>query len=269
MRSVETEAATIDDAIARALELLHIERDRVDIEILENSSRGLLGFGGKPARIRATVRSPLASGESSTSPSTSPVSRETSPADGTSAALGMPAATDGTFAPTAGSSAAIEGTSVASAVDHARRALEVVLDALDIAPPSGAVAVEDGSWRFAIDGDGAGIVIGRHGQTLDAIEYLLSRIASHDAGSPVRITLDVEGYRERRQESLEQTARRAADKVRTSGRPLTLSPMSPRDRRIVHIALSEERGVTTRSQGEGAFRRVVIVPMRASTRPSA
>ncbi len=111
-----------------------------------------------------------------------------------------------------------------------------------------------------IVGEGAGIVIGRYGQTLDAVEYLLNRIASHETEAPVRIAIDVEGYRERRQESLEHTARRAAEKARHTGRPVTLNPMSPRDRRIVHVALSDERGVTTRSQGEGSYRRVVVVP---------
>jgi YidC/Oxa1 family membrane protein insertase len=138
---------------------------------------------------------------------------------------------------------------------------------VDVAAPA-AVPGDDGTWLFTIEGDGAGIVIGRHGQTLDAIEYLMSRIASHEAGNPVRISLDVEGYRERRQESLEQTARRAADKARGTGRPVALSPMSPRDRRVVHGALSEERGVTTRSQGEVGFRRVVGVPSRPAGRPA-
>jgi spoIIIJ-associated protein len=244
MRSVETEGGTIDDAIARALELLHIERDRVDVEILENSTRGVLGFGGKPARIRATVRNPLASASTPGAGSAASVSQETPAAE------------------------PVDPAAVAKSVETARRALEVVLRELGVAAPAAALPGEDGSWRFTIEGDGAGIVIGRHGQTLDAIEYLVGRIASHEAGNPVRIALDVEGYRERRQESLEQTARRAADKARGTGRPVALSPMSPRDRRIVHVALSEERGVTTRSQGEGGFRRVVIVPDRPSGRPA-
>jgi spoIIIJ-associated protein len=252
MRSVETEGGTIDEAIARALELLHIERERVDVEILENSSRGLLGFGGKPARIRATVRNPLASRTPSEGPPVSAVSTAPAVSRETPAIATTP----------------MDPATAADSVATAGRALEVVLRELGVAPPPSAVPAEDGTWRFVIEGDGAGIVIGRHGQTLDAIEYLMSRIASHQAGNPVRIALDVEGYRERRQESLEQTARRAADKARATGRPVTLSPMSPRDRRIVHVALSDEHGVTTRSQGEGGFRRVVVVPDRSAGRPT-
>jgi spoIIIJ-associated protein len=125
----------------------------------------------------------------------------------------------------------------------------------------------EGGCRFVIPGEGAGIVIGRHGQTLDAIEYLLNRLATQRSGMLAKIEVDAEGYRERRQEALEQMARRAADNVRQTGRRITLNPMSARDRRIVHVALSEERGVTTQSQGEGSFRRVVVVPASSPGRP--
>src|SRR5262249_32847259 len=142
MRSVETEGGTIDEAIARALELLHIERERVDIEILENATRGVLGFGGKPARIRATVRSPLSSASPTSERPAAAVSRETRE-----------------------DPAPVDSALVAKSVETAQRALEVVLRELGVVPPGAAAPVDDGSWRFAIEGDGAGIVIGRHGQT--------------------------------------------------------------------------------------------------------
>jgi spoIIIJ-associated protein len=236
MRSVETDGASIDDAIERALGLLHVTRDKVDIEILENSSRGLLGFGGKRARVRATVRSPL--GALSEQPSDM-VSRETLPG-------GEP-----------------EPIDVQGRVDRARAAFVEILSALGLAPEFAVVAAPDETWQFTVAGAGAGIVIGRHGQTLDAIEYLLNRIASHCDKTPVRIAIDVEGYRERRQESVEQVARQAAEKARATGRPVTLAPMSARDRRTVHVALGDDREITTRSEGEGSFRRVVIVPSRS------
>jgi len=239
MRSVETEGASIDEAIGRALELLHIERDKVEIEILENSARGLLGFGGRKARIRATVRNPLS-----------------------------PAAVELPDRVSQGTDAAPEAASPDSmdAIEAARRTLAEILRQLGVESDIDAERIDDGSWCFRIPGSGAGIVIGRHGQTLDAIEYLLNRISSHGSPSLSRITVDVEGYRERRQESVEQTARRAADKARQTGRPVTLAPMSPRDRRTVHVVLSDERGVTTRSQGEGSFRRVMIVPTKSAGR---
>ena len=231
MRSVEAEGASIDEAIEHALSLLHIERDKVDIEILESSSRGLLGFGGKKARVRATVRNPLGAGDGIDAL----VSRETPPA----------APTEGTFD-----------------IDRARAAFTRILTALGADPTFEAQRTDD-EWRLTLTGEQSGVVIGRHGQTLDAIEYLLNRIASHGDRSVARVTIDVEGYRERRQESVEIAARHAAAKARETGRPVLLPPMSPRDRRTVHLALSEERGVTTRSQGEGSFRRVVVSLERA------
>lgn len=232
MRSVETEGASIDEAIARALELLRIERERVDVEILENATRGVLGFGGKSARIRATVRAPLAPGDVP-----GDVSRETSSP--------VPAPPE--------------------AAEAAEAVLEEILARMGVESPVETSTSEDGVLCFALSGKDAGLVIGRHGQTLDAIEYLLGRVASHRAGALVRVMLDVEGYRERRRESLEESARRAAEKVRQSGRPLMLDPMSPRDRRTIHVALSDEPGVTTHSQGEGGYRHVVITPAGGSS----
>jgi spoIIIJ-associated protein len=143
MRSVETEGATIDDAIGRALELLHIERDKVDVEIIENAARGLLGFGGKKARIRATVRSPLAGGASEGGA----VSQETASAEHGSPQA--PRATD-------------------EAIDSARLALIEILQHLGVETTVEIERLDDGGCTFRVPGDDAGIVIGRHGQTLDA-----------------------------------------------------------------------------------------------------
>jgi spoIIIJ-associated protein len=240
MRSVETEGATIDDAIGRALELLHIERDKVDVEIIENAARGVLGFGGKKARIRATVRSPLAA-EAAPRPEGGGVSQETTPTEQWPQA---PRATD-------------------DEIESARLALLEILRHLGVDTAVEIERTDDVACTFRVPGSDAGIVIGRHGQTLDAIEYLLNRIASQGRMTSTRIALDVEGYRERRQESVEQMARHAADKARQSGRPVTMAPMSARDRRTVHVTLSDEHGIATRSQGEGSFRRVVVVPTKS------
>jgi spoIIIJ-associated protein len=120
---------------------------------------------------------------------------------------------------------------------------------------------ETGDLVVAISGDSGGLLIGRRGQTLDALEYLINRIAgrSEDGATP-RIVVDVEGYRERRQGYLNALARRLADKVNHTGRVVTLNPMSPRDRRIVHLALQDDQTVTTRSQGDGHYRRILILP---------
>jgi spoIIIJ-associated protein len=121
-------------------------------------------------------------------------------------------------------------------------------------------AIDASVVNLAVRGDSSALLIGKHGQTLDAIEYLLNRIVIRDSGSTTRIEVDVEGYRARREEGLITTARRMAEKVRETGRPATVDLMNPRDRRIVHMALKDESGVTSRSQGEGFLRKLIILP---------
>ncbi len=111
-------------------------------------------------------------------------------------------------------------------------------------------------WR--IQGDDSGITIGRHGQTLDAIEHLLNRVVGAEQAD--KIHLDADGYRQRRAESLEDRARRTAEEVRRTGRPLELPPMSPRDRRTVHLALQDDPDVETISEGQEPHRVLVVYP---------
>lgn len=253
MRSIEVEGSSIDDAIARALSALRVERDRVAIEIISNSTRGVFGLGSRRARIRATVReSPgrlvdgVVSRETSVSPA-SEVSRET-------------------FDDEPEVSSTSNNTGPADrATDRATDILRALLGHMAVqcdVEPMG--TSEDGSVVIAVRGVETGLVIGRQGQTLDAIEYLLNRIVGRDRDQGIlpRVVVDVEGYRERRQESLEQLARRAAANVRQTGRVETLDPMSPRDRRTVHLALEGDPSVTTRSEGDGHYRRVLVVPRR-------
>jgi spoIIIJ-associated protein len=233
MRSIESEGSTIDDAIETALATLHVARDQVEIDILHDATRGVLGFGGRKARVRATVRERVSLATPGPSPTV--VSQETAPAP-TPVPIEL--------------------------ADQVRRILDAVLSYLgatcSVAPAEGS---EPGVLTLAVDGEGSGLVIGRRGQTLDALEYLLNRIAGrHPGGEGIRVRIDVEHYRERRQESLEQLARRLAEKAKESGNIVTLNPLSPRDRRIVHLALDGDPAVTTRSEGDGHFRRVLIVP---------
>ncbi|MDR3560968.1 MAG: RNA-binding cell elongation regulator Jag/EloR [Negativicutes bacterium] len=107
-------------------------------------------------------------------------------------------------------------------------------------------------------GDDLGILIGKHGQTLDALQYLTNLAAHRDSDERLRIVLDVEDYRKRRAETLERLARRLADKVRTSGEKVVLEPMSPHERKIIHMTLQDDYRVTTYSEGDEPFRKVVI-----------
>jgi spoIIIJ-associated protein len=322
MRSVEVEGDSIDHAIQRALAELGVERDRAAIEILNDASRGILGFGGRRARVRASVRAPLSAftaadeqasvsretsrqpsavanppeprGEASrpseprrevnpqperrrdhrqeprpATPAPSRVSRETTMATpGLATNIARPARDAATAG---GSTAPAIVPDAGELASRARALLEELLTHLgvrcEVAAGPGA---PDVSITLSIRGESTALLIGKHGQTLDAIEHVLNRMLFRDPGTPARVEVDVEGYRERRRESLVAMARRMADKVRQTGRPATMDLMNPRDRRVVHVALKEEAGVTSRSQGEGFLRKIVVLPAgrsRGGARP--
>jgi spoIIIJ-associated protein len=261
MRSIESEGESIDQAIERALQALQVERDRVEIEILADATKGLFGFGGKKARVRATVRAPLARLElSGDHRSRANVSRESSPADAASRRVetSRPPRPQREVA----SDARPIGESAAPIEARARDVLTEVLTHLGVSCTVQRVPGDDPEVvALHVDGDSSGLLIGRRGQMLDALEYIVNRIVAkgEDSGG-TRVTIDVERYRERRREYLESLAQRLADKAKQTGRPVTLNPMSPRDRRTVHLALQKDGGITTRSQGQGYYRKLLILP---------
>jgi len=111
-----------------------------------------------------------------------------------------------------------------------------------------------------ISGPEAGLLIGKKGQTLDALQFLLNKMVSHDAAEHQPLVVDSNGYRQRRVEALQQLALRLCEKAQRTGKVVAVNPMSAHDRRIIHLALKETPGVTTRSEGEGIYRRLLIVP---------
>ena len=111
---------------------------------------------------------------------------------------------------------------------------------------------------FEIEGDDAGLLIGRRGETLKALQFLVKYLVSQKLDANVNILVDVEGYQDRRYQSLMSMARRVAQRVADSGRPITLEPMPPNERRIVHIVLADHHRVTTESTGSGSSRQVVV-----------
>jgi spoIIIJ-associated protein len=299
MRSVEVEGDSIDDAIQRALAELGITRDRAAIEILNDASRGILGCGAQKARVRATVRPPLAESlarieesgrvrvsretirtptpereltRRSTKPLETPaqVSRETR-----SERHGSTPNVERAPAPAEPKPNLTVPPVSQRPAELATRSREVLLEMLKHLGVRGDVSfqpADDGvAASLAIQCEASALLIGKRGQTLDAIEYLLNRIVVREA-SGTRIEVDVEGYRARRRESLSVLARRMAEKVRDTGKPATVDLLSPRDRRVVHLALKDEAGVTSRSHGEGFLRKLVILPggkRRGASRPAA
>lgn len=120
-----------------------------------------------------------------------------------------------------------------------------------------------------VNGEASGVIIGRHGQALDAIEYILNRMVARKFPNIGHIVVDAASYRARRRESLTEMALRMADKAKREGRTVTLNPLSPRDRRVVHLALKGDGEVSTRSHGAGLHRKLLIVPAGGGRRPGA
>ena len=121
---------------------------------------------------------------------------------------------------------------------------------------------EDDRISLRIETDDAGLLIGKQGQTLDALQYLVTKMLAKKSRSKVRIAIDVEAYRARHNEALALLAQKYGEKVKKSGRPITLNPMNPYDRRIVHMALQGDKDLKTTSRGEGLYKKVIISPVR-------
>ena len=264
MRSIESEGDTIDQAIEKALRGLNVAREQVEIEILTGATRGVLGFGGKKARVRATVRAPLVPRLDGFESGVSGMdSRETLPAverDQPAPGRGLET---GTQTPDT------EATVPSGAfLVRCKETLESILTHLGVSGVVHIVPASDpGGVLLTISADSGGLLIGRRGQTLDALEYIVNRIVGREEAVPRRVMIDVERYRERRIEHLTQLARRLGEKAKQSGRPVTMNPMSARDRRVVHLALQGETGISTRSEGEGHYRKVIILPAERTRRP--
>ncbi|MCP4355900.1 MAG: protein jag [Proteobacteria bacterium] len=115
---------------------------------------------------------------------------------------------------------------------------------------------------YRIEGGNSALMIGRRGQTLEAIQYIVDKIVNKNSTERVRVLVDVEGYLESRKENLQSLAYRLAEKAKRTGKPSTISQMTAHDRRIVHLTLKDDRGVRTQSMGDGFYRRLVIFPKR-------
>jgi spoIIIJ-associated protein len=148
---------------------------------------------------------------------------------------------------------------------RAMQAINKLLDGMGVsatATLSSAHDPETGGPQIDLEGDDSGLLIGRKGETLRALQYVVNLLVNQDRSDSVRVTLDVEQYRDRRQKALTEMARRVAEKVAASGRPVTLEPMSPAERRVIHMALANHPRVSTESTGYGIGRRISISPKR-------
>ncbi|SMC23567.1 spoIIIJ-associated protein [Desulfacinum hydrothermale DSM 13146] len=152
-------------------------------------------------------------------------------------------------------------TPLDAASQRAKEVLAEILKYVDL-PTVVEADVRDECIYLNIVSNGSGLLIGKRGKTLNALQYLVNKIVSREMGKNIPIVVDTENYRSKREGSLTELARQLSEKVKKSKRPLTTGPMNAQDRRIIHLALKEDQGVRTKSKGEGTLRRVVIYPVK-------
>lgn len=263
MEYIEFKGTTKNDAITAACTHFSIPSDKLDYEIIEEGKAGFLGIGSRSAIIKARVKEefdesalkePVIATIKSTTASVKPAVANIKPVT----------------------------SNVRPSVANAKNVTEKIDDA-DISAISGKFLKDvfkamdlnvdvDVKYNEALrnldvelSGDEMGVLIGKRGQTLDSLQYLISLVVNKGTGEYVRVKVDTENYRERRKETLENLAKNISFKVKRTRRSVSLEPMNPYERRIIHSALQNDRYVTTHSEGEEPFRRVVVVPKKENS----
>jgi spoIIIJ-associated protein len=251
---VEASARSVDEAIAQALQQLRLSREDVDVEVLHAGSPGrLLGFGAEPARVRVVPRSTsAASGDDQVATSA------------TAGAAGVGAVEAGDEdADTEPIPENLEGEA-----ELARLMLAELLNRMGIDDATVEVTGTDPMMLEVAGGDLADL-IGRRGETLRSIQFILNLMLNKQLRRRIRVNVDVDGYRSRREDLLRNMAERFAHRVRTTGEAMQLETMPPNERRIIHMALADDPDVMSESVGEGESRRVVIRPRQWTQRRRA
>jgi spoIIIJ-associated protein len=251
--ALEKIAPTVEEAINIGLEELGLPREAVDIEILDEGTKGLFGLGSRQARVLFLIKQTSSISSDEIDPKDQgefiPEQELIIPEPDSESEAAPPSASDED-----------------SVLQIARDTVAELLDKMKIRAEVVASYVEDDDYNgrkpilVDIHGDDLSILIGRKAETLNALQYITSLIIGKEAGRSVPLTVDVEGYRTRRQQQIKQLARRIADQVVQTGRKQALEPMPANERRVIHIDLRNHPDVYTESTGEGDRRKIVIYP---------
>ena len=268
--SIRVSAKTVDDAITEALIQLGVTSDRLEYEVIEKGSAGFLGIGMKQAVIEAR-RKPEPKEEKVEEPVVEdPVRVEPKKVE---AVQPQKAAAEkkadepqkAAFEKAVEKEAKEEVKKETKLVEVQPQTIKAVEDflkntmkAMDMEVELKTEIDQDGALCVDMSGEHMGILIGKRGQTLDSLQYLANRVANKHQEGYVRVKLDTENYRARREETLRHLAKNIAHKVKRNRRPVALEPMNPYERRIIHSALQSDPYVMTHSEGEEPFRKVVI-----------
>jgi spoIIIJ-associated protein len=234
----EFEAKSVDEAIILAMKHFDAAFEDLDIKIVSEGSKGLFGLvGTKTAKVLAKK----GKGQLKIQPVPESEDRVITHAEPQK--------------PVTETQAPDEKT-----LNEARRILSEILEYMGM--PSSVRVREENVLDIA--GDGSGLIIGKRGQTLDSLQFILNRVINKSRQEPYYITLDTDGYRQRHVSYLRSLALKMGQKARRTGQSISLEKMNPYDRRIIHLALKDEKDVNTRSIGEGVYKKVLIVPRKAS-----
>ena len=248
LKTLEKSGKTEEAAIAAALEELGLDRDDVSVEIVERAKSGFLGIGSSPAVIRVQYEAPDAEAEQETAPVETPA-----PAAEPEASVQSAAPVD-------------EPESYA----RIRTFVSGLLEHMGIQAQIDITARDNGGVNVNLSGSGMGAVIGRRGETLDAIQHLTNYAVNRGSDKHMHISVDAESYRAKREESLVRLAEKMAAKAVKYKRSMALEPMNSYERHVIHTALQDYEGVTTSSTGTEPNRRVVVSyekPQRNSNKP--
>ncbi len=234
MASLETEGKSIEEAVEAACNQLNVPREKLEIEVLNSGSTGIFGImGSKKARIRATVKEELLE-----------IVPETQ---------------------TPHSKSMSDSLSVLpSEIDKVAEAKTLTQDLLKLMGLEATLQVEKEkeTIHIKIEGDTSGLLIGRRGQNLDALQYLITRILNRKGPDKTKVVLDSGDYRSRRKSYLEEVALKMAAKAKLTGKPVVISPLNAHDRRIVHLTLEKDKSLKTISRGEGQLKKMVIFAVK-------
>ena len=283
MATIEETGKNVEEATEKALEQLGVTEDQVDVEILEEGSKGFLGLGQAPAKVRVTVRQMPAAeprAREARGPRRRPAPRrEEKPAPAREEKPAPPKREprpepkrepkrQAKPAPAPKKEAAPEPEAVATgeviqqAAEVGRDVLQTIIEGIG---DGGKVVIKNASdSQVVLDivGGDTARIIGRHGQTIDSIQYLVGIIVNKKIGARARLIIDAEGYRERREETLRNQALSLAKKVRETGQEAVLESLHSNERRVIHTALVDNPDVYTYSEGEEPNRFLVISPKK-------
>lgn len=257
---IEITGKSVEDAFMNAIVELETTSDNIGYDVIDKGSNGILGFGSRPAKIKAWVKSEVEAEKKA---------EEEKAAEVKSTEAAAPAANSDKADVTSDNSG--EALSephkkmvVTCDVDKViRDFLDNMFKAMDMDVNIDIkINEEEGCVNVELGGDEMGLLIGKRGQTLDSIQYLVSLVVNKENEKYMRVKVDTEDYRKRRKETLENLAKNIAYKVKRTKRPVSLEPMNPFERRVIHSALQNDKFVTTHSEGEEPYRHVVVTLKR-------